>query len=86
MPGSDVYRSKTKTNKERWRAMSLRWRLWTRIKLALRKRPVPQPRLPYDLDEFAKLLSSRDPRVLKQLASGLAVRESVQHRTLPSPR
>lgn len=47
-------------------------RLWTRLKLALRKRPVSSPRLPYELDEFARLLSSRDPTALKQLAIGLA--------------
>ena len=66
--------------------MSLRWRLWTRLKLALRKRPVPQPGLPYDLDEFAKLLASRDPRALRQLASGLAVKGRVEPGKLPSPR
>jgi hypothetical protein len=54
------------------RIMLFRFRLWTRFKLALRKRPVPQPRLPYDLDEFAGLLSSQDPNALKELASGLA--------------
>jgi hypothetical protein len=48
------------------------FRLWTRFKLALRKRPVPQPSLPYDLDEFARLLSSQDPNALKELATGLA--------------
>jgi hypothetical protein len=47
-------------------------RLWMRLKLALRKRPAHSSPLPYDLDEFAKLLSSRDPAVLKQLAVGLA--------------
>jgi hypothetical protein len=52
--------------------MSIRWRFWTRLKLALRKRPAPHPRLPFELDEFARLLSSRDPAALKQLASGLA--------------
>jgi hypothetical protein len=52
--------------------MSFRFRLWTRFKLALRKRPVPSPELPYGLDEFAKLISSRDPTALKQLATGLA--------------
>jgi hypothetical protein len=52
--------------------MPFRWRLWTRLKLALRKRPVPNPQLPFELDEFARLLSSRDPGALKQLASGLA--------------
>ena len=53
-------------------AMMFRWRLWTRFKLSLRKRPLPSSRLPYELDEFAKLLSSRDPAVLRQLAAGLA--------------
>jgi hypothetical protein len=52
--------------------MLFRLRLWTRFKLALRKRPVPYPGLPYDLDEFAKLLSSQDPNALKKLATGLA--------------
>jgi hypothetical protein len=52
--------------------MMFRWHLWTRVKLALRKRPVPYPKLPYELDEFAKLLTSRDPAALKQLATGLA--------------
>jgi hypothetical protein len=52
--------------------MMFRWRLWTRFKLSLRKRPVPSRRLPYGLDEFAKLLSSRDPAALRQLAAGLA--------------
>jgi hypothetical protein len=51
--------------------MLFRWRLWTWLKLALRKRAVPSPQLPYELDEFAKLLSSRDPAALKQLAAGL---------------
>jgi hypothetical protein len=53
-------------------AMLFRLRLWIRFKLALRKRPVPSPRLPYELDEFARLISSRDPEALKQLAIGLA--------------
>jgi hypothetical protein len=52
--------------------MIFRWCLWTRFELSLRKRPVPSPRLPYELDEFAKLLSSRDPAALRQLAAGLA--------------
>jgi hypothetical protein len=56
----------------RARAMMFRWRLWTRFKLALRKRPVPSPRLPYELDEFAELLSRRDLTALRQLAAGLA--------------
>jgi len=54
--------------------MLFRLRLWIRSKLALRKRPLPAPRLPYELDEFARLLSSRDPAALKQLATGLARR------------
>jgi hypothetical protein len=41
--------------------MLLRFRLWTRFKLALRKRPVPSPGLPYGLDEFARLISCRVP-------------------------
>jgi hypothetical protein len=52
--------------------MMFHWRLWTRFKLALRKRPVPYPQLPFELDEFAKLLSSRDPVALKHLAAGLS--------------
>ena len=48
------------------------FRLWTRFKLALRKRPVPSPRVPYGVDEFAELIASRDPAALKQLANGLA--------------
>jgi hypothetical protein len=51
--------------------MPFRWRLWTRLKLAMRKHPVLSPQLPYELDEFAKMLSSRDPTALKQLAAGL---------------
>jgi CRISPR/Cas system endoribonuclease Cas6 (RAMP superfamily) len=58
--------------------MLFRWRLWTRFKLMLRKRPVPSPRLPYELDEFAKLLSSRDPATLKQLATGLTARGEIR--------
>jgi hypothetical protein len=52
--------------------MLFRLRLWVWFRLALRKRRPPSCRLPYELDEFAKLISSRDPDVLKQLASGLA--------------
>jgi hypothetical protein len=52
--------------------MLFRFRLWTRFKLALKKRPVPSPGLPYGLDEFARLISSREPTALKQLAAGLA--------------
>jgi hypothetical protein len=59
-------------------AMLFRLRLWFRFKLALRRRPPPLPRLPYELDEFAKLISSRDPAALKQLAIGLAGPADIQ--------
>jgi len=62
--------------------MSTRWHFWTRLKLALRRRPPPNPRLPFELDEFAQLLSSRDPDALKQLASGLARPIGVRSRKL----
>jgi hypothetical protein len=62
--------------------MPFRWRLWSRFKLALRKRPIPYPPLPYDPDEFAKLLLSRDPNALKQLAAGLAGQTGVRPRKL----
>jgi hypothetical protein len=52
--------------------MPLRWSLWSRLKLALRKRPVVYRPLPYESAEFARLLSSRDPDALKQLAAGLS--------------
>ena len=39
--------------------MTFRWCLWTRLKLALRKRPTPDSQLPYELDEFAELLCGR---------------------------
>jgi hypothetical protein len=52
--------------------MLFRWRLWSRVKLALRKRPLQNPPMPFEPDEFAKLLSSRDPNALKQLAAGLS--------------
>jgi hypothetical protein len=51
--------------------MPFRWRLWTRLKLLMRKHRVLSPQLPYELDEFAKMLSSPDPTALKQLAAGL---------------
>jgi hypothetical protein len=57
-------------------------RLWTRFKLALRKRPMPHPQLPYEFDEFAMLLSSRDPAALKQLAAGLARPAAIRSRKL----
>jgi hypothetical protein len=59
--------------------MLFRFRLWTRFKLALRKRPVPSARVPYGLDEFAELISSRDPSALKQLANGLAKPTELRH-------
>jgi hypothetical protein len=62
--------------------MTFRWCLWTRLKLALRKRPTPDSQLPYELDEFAELLSSRDPAVLKQLAAGLGRSLDVRPRKL----
>ena len=62
--------------------MSLRWRFWTRFKLALRKRPAPYRQLPFELDEFAALLSSRDPAALKQLAAGLSRYPQVRSRRM----
>jgi hypothetical protein len=62
--------------------MPFRWRLWSRLKLALRQRPIEHPPLPYDPDEFAKLLSSRDPNALKQLAAGLSKPIGVRPRKL----
>jgi hypothetical protein len=52
--------------------MLFRLRRWIHAKLSLRRRVAPSLRLPYELDEFAKLISSRDPEALKQLAIGLA--------------
>jgi len=49
-----------------------RLRLWIRRKWAWRKPAPAYSGLPFDLDEFARLLSSRDPATLKQLANGLA--------------
>jgi hypothetical protein len=52
--------------------MLRRLRIWIRRKWAWR-RPAPGfSDLPFDMDEFARLLSSRDPAVLKQLANDLA--------------
>jgi hypothetical protein len=62
--------------------MLFRWRLWSRLKLALRKRPIQYPPLPFEPDEFAKLLSSRDPNALKQLAAGLSRPIEVRRRKL----
>jgi hypothetical protein len=52
--------------------MLLRLRLWIRRKWAWRKPASGFSNLPFELDEFARLLSSRDPAVLKQLANDLA--------------
>jgi hypothetical protein len=52
--------------------MLTRLRLWIRRKWAWRKPPSAFSDLPFELDEFARLLSSRDPAVLKQLANDLA--------------
>jgi hypothetical protein len=62
--------------------MPFRWRLWSRLKLALRQRPIAYPPLPFEPDEFARLLSSRDPNALKQLAAGLARQSGVLPREL----
>ena len=56
--------------------MPFRWSLWSRLKLALRKRPLANP--PYEPEEFARLLSSRDPNALKELAAGLSRQTKVQ--------
>jgi hypothetical protein len=52
--------------------MLLRLRLWIRRKWAWRKPASAFSDLPFELDEFARLLKSRDPAVLKQLANDLA--------------
>jgi hypothetical protein len=62
--------------------MPFRWGLWNRLKFALRKRLISYPPLPYECDEFARLLSSRDPNALKQLAAGLSRPVEVRSRKL----
>jgi hypothetical protein len=52
--------------------MLRRLRLWIRRKWAWRQPASDFSGLPFELDEFARLLSSRDPAVLKQLANDLA--------------
>jgi hypothetical protein len=52
--------------------MLRRLRLWIRRKWAWRQPASAFSDLPFDMDEFARLLSSRDPAVLKQLANDLA--------------
>jgi hypothetical protein len=71
----DVYRSKTKCGTGGGNG---RWRLWTRFRLAGRKRAVINRPMSVDIDEFAQLLSSRDPAALKQLAARLTGNAQVQ--------
>jgi hypothetical protein len=52
--------------------MLRRLRIWLRRKWAWHQPAAAFSDLPFDLDEFARLLSSRDPAVLKQLANDLA--------------
>jgi hypothetical protein len=50
-----------------------RWRSWLVRRWATRSRSVAYVSpLPFDSDEFARLISSRDPADLKRLATGLA--------------
>jgi hypothetical protein len=49
-----------------------RLRIWIRRRWAWRKPAPAYSDLPFGLDEFARLLSSRDPATLKQLANDLA--------------
>jgi hypothetical protein len=51
--------------------MFIRLRAWVRRQWRWRRR-VPCSGLPFELDEFARLLSSRDPAAFRQLADGLA--------------
>jgi hypothetical protein len=51
--------------------MFIRLRLWIRRQWTWRRR-ARSSGLPFELDEFARLLSSRDPAALRQLADGLA--------------
>jgi hypothetical protein len=51
--------------------MFIRLRAWIRRQWTRRRR-APSSGLPFELDEFARLLSSRDPAALRQLADGLA--------------
>jgi hypothetical protein len=52
--------------------MLRRLRLWIRRKWAWRQPASGFSDLPFDMDEFARLLSSHDPAVMKQLANDLA--------------
>jgi hypothetical protein len=51
--------------------MFIRLRAWIRRQWSWR-RGAASSGLPFELDEFARLLSSRDPAALRQLADGLA--------------
>jgi hypothetical protein len=51
--------------------MFFRLRTWIRRQW-LGRRPVPSLGLPFELDEFARLLSSCDPAAFRKLADGLA--------------
>lgn len=51
--------------------MFIRLRRWIRRQWS-RHRRAPSAGLPFELDEFARLLSSRDPAAFRQLADGLA--------------
>jgi hypothetical protein len=51
--------------------MFIRLRAWIRRQWSWRRR-APLSGLPFELDEFARLLSSRDPAAFRQLADGLA--------------
>jgi hypothetical protein len=55
--------------------MFIRLRSWIRRQWTLTWtwcRRAPSTGLPFELDEFARLLSSRDPAAFRQLADGLA--------------
>jgi hypothetical protein len=52
--------------------MIRRLRIWIRRTWAGRQAASGFSDLPFDMDEFARRLSSRDPAVLKQLANDLA--------------
>jgi hypothetical protein len=51
--------------------MFIRLRAWIRRQWTWHRR-APSSGLPFELDEFARLLSSHDPAALRQLTDGLA--------------
>jgi hypothetical protein len=61
--------------------MPYRWKFWRRFKFASRKPRIEDAPLFFELDEFARLLSSRDATALKQLAAGLSRCAEAQIRT-----